>query len=76
MSIRTIIEINHDQIHSLARMSHDELKDLLFRKAVNCNEHLHDKKGCRHQSGITTLAQRHHSTSVELRIDGFLSYSE
>ncbi|WP_299082805.1 hypothetical protein [uncultured Paraglaciecola sp.] len=74
MSIRTILEINHDCLHSLERMSADELRDLLY-KVTNCNAELNaSEHGYRAHNGVTVMASTHHSSKVDLSVNGRVVY--
>ena len=75
MSSRTIIEINHDFLHDLERLSHDELKQII-RNATDCNRSLNNSNGygVGHGCGVTTLATRHHTNRLEVRVQDRCMY--
>lgn len=74
MSIRTIIEINHDYLRDLEAMPAEDLKNLL-REATFCNEHLNaSKHGYRPHQGVTVLSCAHHSVDVDVRQEGWIVY--
>ncbi len=65
MSIRTIVEFNHDYIERLCEEGHisRQLRDAL------CSERTFEIYEHRDLSGIRRLRQRHHSEAVTLEID-------
>ena len=67
MSIRSIIEINHDYLQDLESLSHQELISVI-RNATDCNGHLNNANGygVQHGAGVTTLATRHHSSRLRV----------
>lgn len=61
MSIRTVIEINHDMI---ARMDEQDWKDI-----KNMCLHYPDLQGhYRQVNGVRVLGQRHHSETLKLEV--------
>lgn len=67
MSTRTILEVNHDQLHDIEQLSRDELIQII-RRATDCNAELDSAKGygVPHGYGIRTLATRHHSSRLSV----------
>jgi len=69
MSIRTIIEINHDYINRLVDRGHisEELRDAIFGN----DDDLMDEFGHMFTplQGIRRLAQRHHSDEITLKVN-------
>lgn len=72
MSIRTIIEINHDLLHQIRNDPH------AFADAL-CSA-VCDGSGRRKEllklHGARFLAQRHHSTALEVKIGGRVYFEE
>ena len=68
MSIRTIIEINHDHINELVDRGHisEELRNAIFGN----DKDVMDEFGSMFASlqGIRRLAQRHHSDEITLEV--------
>lgn len=64
MSIRTIIEVNHDRLHEL--MDNPEFAQELWMLLASG-----DRKSIEHNRipGIRVLADRHHSQSIELKVE-------
>lgn len=62
MSIRTIIEINHDHI---ARMTADDWKDI---KAYVLASYTGSQHHYREVNGIRVLGSRHHSETLKLEV--------
>jgi len=60
MSVRTILEINHDYLEELRKMPFDTVVDYLMHGAYT------DK--FRLPSGIRVLAQKHHADELVLKI--------
>lgn len=63
MSIRTIIEINHDYLHRLD----DPMTLLSIKHALqtNAKDRMRDGK----IPGVRFIAQRHHSETIELKVE-------
>ena len=64
MSIRTIIEINHDYWHELQNNPEAMLK--IFQSISNYPPAENDYR--HYISGIRILGQRHHSETLELKV--------
>lgn len=67
MSIRTVIEINHDRLDDIEQLSHPELLKLI-RSATNCNSQLNEGTGygVDHGNGFKTLTSRHHTDRLRV----------
>ncbi len=63
MSIRTIIEINHDYLHTLD----DPMTLLRIKQALQTNAQDRMKDG--KIPGVRFIAQRHHSETIELKVE-------
>ena len=63
MSIRTIIEVNHDHIDRLVERGHisEQLRDAIFSERTL-------EVYSAELPGIRRLAQRHHSTEITLEV--------
>ncbi|HWT40976.1 MAG TPA: hypothetical protein VN081_06985 [Dongiaceae bacterium] len=62
MSIRTVIEINHDMI---ARMDSKDWEDI---KRYVLASHIGSQKHYREVPGIRVLGSRHHSETLKLEV--------
>lgn len=69
MSIRTIIEINHDYLHDLLR--HPEFWEELLRglSGGDYNSGLFHDGIVRLKHGVTVLHTRHHSQTITLKVE-------
>ena len=65
MSIRTIIEINHDRLSNLENP--EELQRLILALQMGVNEFLNKGEQPEIAPGVRVLMQRHHSDRVTLK---------
>lgn len=69
MSIRTVIEINHDYLRRLGPEQWAELMTALASASVTGQLNLSEGKPVNWTTGIRILAQRHHSETLRLKVE-------
>ncbi len=69
MSTRTIIEINHDQLSRMEPQIWGELMRALSGSSITGMLNKADGKPVEWASGIRILAQRHHSETMNLKVE-------
>lgn len=74
MSIRTIIEINHDRLHELEDMTIGQVMQAID-KAQRNRSNMATLHGLNCNNGVTRLTSHHHSTDVAITLNGFVTYS-
>lgn len=69
MSIRTVIEINHDHLNVVTEMRLMELLRTLGSSAVTGALNKNGGDPVEWSSGVRILAQRHHSETITLKVE-------